>query len=111
MAVKLQELHFVQCWNLKLTCFNYTTIRLTDKYKIGEEVRVFLNGHHVHNAVIVAKTKTKLDAINEFVARLDTGYSAQECKEILRKMYSKYNVNWDTQPLTIYLLNSNIPKS
>lgn len=108
MSKKLQILEFSSCWNLKLNCMCYTTIRLTDKYKVGEEIEVHLNKQHIHNAIVLDKKKLKIEQINEFIARLDTGYSAKECQDLLRTMYKNYNVNWQIQYLNVYLLNSNL---
>ncbi len=47
--------------------------------------------------------RMRLNDINEHIARLDTGYSAIECREIIRKMYKNKRVNWETRYLA-YLL-------
>jgi len=46
-----------------------------------------------------------IDKITEFVARIDTGYSASECRKIIREMYkNRPGINWETQQLAFSLL-------
>jgi len=52
---------------------------------------------------LISIKRMKLNDINEYIARLDTGYSAIECRDIIRKMYKNKRVNWETQYLA-YLL-------
>lgn len=46
-----------------------------------------------------------LDKVNEWIARLDTGYSAKECREMIKTMYKNVPlIDWKTQELVYVLL-------
>ena len=45
----------------------------------------------------------KLHQINEYIARIDTGYSADECQNIIRTMYKNKRIDWNTQDLALCL--------
>ncbi len=78
-------------WNNKLDCNVYTTLRLSNdtKYIVGSTHGVYLKGHHHHDAIIVDKKKIRLKDVNEFIAGLDTGYTAKDCRKMIRTMYTK----------------------
>ena len=93
-------------WNNKLQCSSFTSIRLANnKYKIGEKYGVRLKGQFkLFFACVVDKKSLKLKDINEFIAHLDTGYSALECQSIIKKMYKNNRaINWETQELELIL--------
>ena len=85
----LQDLKFSSNWNNKLECKCFTTIRpfRADRYRIGEFVRVVLNGKFLFNAEIVHFYPLNLSQISETLAHVDTGYNAADCCDIIRKMY------------------------
>jgi hypothetical protein len=56
------------------------------------------------DAAIVEIVKIKIEQINEFIAHLDTGYSSQETKELIKKMYSNKGIDWRHQVLVLILL-------
>jgi hypothetical protein len=101
------ELAFSYNWNNKLNCNCFTTLRLYSpaKHAVGSRFNVTLKGVHKGYAKIVSLRLITLNQINDFVARLDTGYSANECRDIIRTMYKnqKY-IKWDTQQLALCLL-------
>jgi len=105
------ELEFSYNWNNKLDSDFYTTLRLhnPDKYVLGRIYDVKLKGKSHHKAVLVSGKILKLANINEFIADLDTGYSVEECKNIIKKMYP--NANWDTQDIGLYLMQKIKEKS
>lgn len=88
-----KNVRFSTNWNNKLDCKCFTTIRLHNdkKYVVGEIYDIYLNDEYRGPAKLLEKRKLHLQKINEFIARLDTGYSAAETKGILKKMYKKDN--------------------
>ena len=103
----METLDFSYNWNSKLRCRNFTTLRLRNdgKYHKGARFEVSMQGYPKGKAKVVDVKIIKLDQINEWIARLDTGYSAQETKDIIKKMYKdKPCINWETQELLYVLL-------
>jgi hypothetical protein len=49
----------------------------------------------------------KLKDINSFVAAIDTGYSVTQCQALIKTMYKKKDIDWDTQYLTFLLFQKN----
>lgn len=90
---KTRALKFSYNWNNKLHCKCFTTIRLSGKWQKGEIVNVFLkdgsNWIDKGKGQIIDIKSFQTSSINEYVARLDTGYSAAECKKIIQSMYKK----------------------
>ncbi len=100
-----KQYNFSYDWNGKLSNKAFTTLRLSDKFDVGDEIYVSLKNKRLPDKYLVKDRKAiKLESINEFVAYLDMGYSAEECRDVLRKMYSKKNINWETQTIFLYLL-------
>ena len=99
------RLEFSHNWNNKLLGKAFTTIRLWNekKYIEGREFPVYLNGFSRGFAVLLSVKRLKLEQINEHIARLDTGYSAAECRELLRTMYKNKQIDWDRQDLAYCL--------
>ena len=97
----LAKLEFSYNWNKKLDCISYTTLRLANlnKYQIGRKFGVYLNGKYHHDAEIIDVKSVGLDQINEWIARLDTGYSREKCIDIIQKMYKGKPINWEIQKL------------
>lgn len=86
---KNKEIKFSYNWNNKLDCNFFTTIRLYNpiKYQIGHIYDVSLKGEFKKQARLVEMKKIHHDQINAFIAGLDTGYSVEETKKILERMY------------------------
>lgn len=100
---QLQRIDFSTNWNNKLSCKCYTTIRLaSNKYQLNEEYEVYLQGKKLHNATVVDIRYPFIDDLDDFRCFLDTGYSAEETKSILKKMYKDYE--WSKKRLCIVLL-------
>ena len=93
-------------WNNKLNCVAFSTIRLRNdkKYYVGAKGIVRLKGHVKGSAKIVSVSHLKIDKINEAIARLDTGYSAEECRNLIKEMYKNKMINWATQELSFSIL-------
>jgi hypothetical protein len=87
----MENLPFTHNWNNTLDCDAYTTIRIFNpkKHFPGQNFNVTLNGRMIHQAVVLQVKQIRIVDVNEFIARLDTGYSAAECQTILRKMYGE----------------------
>lgn len=103
----MDKLDFSYNWNNKLRNRCFTTLRLRNdgKYYKGVCFEVSMQGYAWGKAKVVDVKTLKLDQISEWIARLDTGYSARETKDIIKKMYkNKPYINWDTQELSYVLL-------
>lgn len=87
---------------------SYTTIRLTDKFQIGETVEVYLNNTYLHDAVIVDKTKKTVDQLTDKDTLIDMGLYAVAGRDTIKDIYRLQEINWNTQLLTIYLLYANL---
>ena len=100
------EINFSQNWNNKLTGRYFTTLRLKDesRFIIGETYSILLLRHHITFADIVDIKHLFLRDINEYVAGLDSGYSADEFRSMLIKMYKNHNVDWQRRQLSLILL-------
>lgn len=85
------ELQFGYNWNNKLDCKYFTTIRAynPEKYRPGNTHRVFLNKKYIFNASVMDMRCIKGKQLNPFICGLDTGYSVEETKEVLERMYKK----------------------
>lgn len=95
----LDELYFSYNWNGKLNCNSFTTIRLANenKYQTGKFLKVFLNKQLFGFYRIIAIKTIQLAGINDWMALLDTGYNAKQCRQIIRDMYkNKPNINTET---------------
>lgn len=99
-------INFSTNWNNKLDCNCFTTLRLKNdkKYQLNHTYRIDLKKKPFKKAEILEIKSIYFIQINEFIARLDTGYSAQETKDIIKKMYPK--VNLSTQPFYFILLKT-----
>lgn len=99
------RIYFSHNWNNKLQCNSFTSLRLWNekKYVEGREFDICLNGMSRGTARLVSVKRLKIEQINEYIARLDTGYPARECREMLRTMYKKSRIDWDTQYLALCL--------
>lgn len=99
----MDQLNFSTNWNNKLDCTAFTTLRLpNEKYKLGELFQITLNGVEKGIGRIISITYINIDNINEYIARLDTGYSTDECKVIIRNIYP--TIDFIQQPLVLLLI-------
>ncbi|MDH8700842.1 hypothetical protein M2138_000176 [Dysgonomonadaceae bacterium PH5-43] len=106
--IKIMEeyLDFSNNWNNKLNCDAFSTLRLRNdkKYFIGAEKSIILKGTLKGQATIVGISYFTIDKINESIARLDTGYSAEKCRDIIKTMYKNKRIDWSTQQLAFCIL-------
>lgn len=100
----MKKLIFSYNWNNKLNCEVFTTIRLSSSFKVGEKVEVILKGKLLGHAQIIDIRGFYLKNLSEWVAMIDTGYSADECRKILKTMYKNKNIDWDTQVIRVILI-------
>lgn len=101
------EIKFTQNWNGKLRCEYYTTIRLHHPQRNpGMLYWVWLTKCDApdHRAKLISKKTFLLKDLPDMTSYLDTGYSADETKEILKKMYP--GKDWNTQQLDILLFQN-----
>lgn len=103
----MDTLNFTYNWNTKLRGKSFTTIRLRNdaKYYKGAVLSVALQNYPKGKAKVIDVKYLTIDKISEWIARLDTGYSAKECKDLIKAMYkNKPLINWQTQQLAYVLL-------
>lgn len=83
-------LKFSHNWNRKLHCDYFTTIRIhnEEKYRPGNKLDVIWGGQNCDPVEIIDRKVFFLKDMNHFMASLDTGYTLEEAKEIIRKIYS-----------------------
>jgi hypothetical protein len=99
----MDSLHFSSNWNNKLSARFYTTIRLHSyKYQVDKKLLVHFKKKYLHTATIRAITLTTLDKLNSYIIGLDMGYSVNDGKLILLKMYP--HIDFTTQKLALVLL-------
>lgn len=82
-----KTLEFSHNWNNKLQCTAFTTLRLSDRFQIGDKVDIYLKHRRLGTGVVTGKIPTTFHAITDGVAYIDTGYPALKCREILQTMY------------------------
>lgn len=102
----IDKLTFSQNWNGKLDCTCFTTLRLRNdkKYFVGKQFEIWLKQEYKGRAQIVDIKYLLLDQISDWIARLDTGYNAEKCKDIIRTMYQKSNLDWSKQQFCYVIL-------
>jgi len=100
----MQTLRFSFNWNNKLNCASFTTLRLSDRFVVGEKINIELKETLFGSGTVVGKKSLKLSEINDFIAYIDTGYGIEECQKILKRMYSKIGIDWTTQKIYFYLI-------
>ncbi len=102
LSTENKRLDFSYNWNGKLFGRFFTTLRVSRRFQVGETYDVYLNGTKLYEAHINDIRDVRLEKLNEWVARLDTGYSLKETRQVLERMYKK--VNWKSTFLRIILL-------
>ena len=83
----MKRIDFSYNWNNKLDCKAFTSIRRTDKYNIDDIIQVYLNDKYLFNVQVIGKKYLIMNDINDYIGYLDTGYSAEETKNILKDIY------------------------
>lgn len=108
---KIHQLNFTTNWNNKLACHAFTTIRLwyEGRFQKGQEVEILLQKKHLKYAIIIDIKIFQLHQLNNFMALLDTGYTVEKTKDIIRTMYKNKIQNIE-HTLFAYILLETIKK-
>lgn len=86
----MEIIKFSYNWNKKLNCDCFTTLRLpSSKFQLHKEFMIELNGVALKTAKIVALKHSNTDTFTDEMCYLDTGYNAEETRNIITKMYKK----------------------
>ena len=98
------QIPFSYNWNNKLDCQAFTTIRIyqPQKHCAGVRVEPVLKGTSYGPATIMDVKPFMLDKLNSFIAYLDTGYSVEECRGIILRMYPK--IDFTQKQLALILM-------
>lgn len=99
----MERFSFSNNWNNKLNGDAFTTLRLSGRLNIGQPVEIEYKGQVRVAKVIDKKRLANIEVINDWMAYLDTGYNADECRAILKRMHHKVP-DWANQPIYYYLL-------
>jgi hypothetical protein len=87
--------NFTTKWNNKLECDLFTTLRMTDRYDVGDTGIITLKNQPLFIGEIVMINEIKLNSPRnqylDLIAYLDTGYDWNETVKIIKKMYSIEN--------------------
>ena len=100
----MQKLSFSTNWNNKLNNDYFTTIRLSGRLEVNEVIEVEDRGTSKGQYKVISKKRLfNIHLINDWMAFLDTGYNAEETRNIIRRMYKDVQ-DWDNQPIYYYLI-------
>ncbi|RYC70014.1 ASCH domain-containing protein [Spirosoma sordidisoli] len=100
-------INFQTNWNGKLDCRCFTTFRLAGgKYQVGKIYDIQLNGKSIKKARCLDKRVLRLDQVNEWIARIDTGYSLEEFRNLVQTMYKNIVRDFTTQEFVLVLLET-----
>lgn len=103
-----KQIKFSCNWNRKLSCRFFTMVRLeSDYFQVNHFYQVWCDPDvtvYWCKARIHAITFIKLDELTETIARIDTGLSALEEKQMIRNMYP--GKDWETQRLAVILIEN-----
>lgn len=100
-----KHIKFSTNWNGKLFTHFFTTIRLDNHYhEVGEYYKVMKDGEFLFRGKIHVKRTILLSQLTEIAAFQDTGYSLEETRELLKKMYP--GKDWATQKLNVLLIQN-----
>jgi hypothetical protein len=100
----MMQINFSTNWNNKLSCQAFTTLRIynAEKHVTGTAVDIQLKGNTLDTGIIKQVKVLNIEQINDYIAYLDTGYSREECMNILKRMYS--TADWNTTRLALILI-------
>lgn len=109
----MYRLKFSYNWNNKLDCHALTTIRVFNPmvHFIGNKVEIVLekkDGEEIKGTgTIKAVNRFLLENMSPFVAYIDTGYSVEECKKIIHRMYK--HIDFSTYKMALILVVKDKP--
>lgn len=102
----MKTLTFTYNWNNKLNCKAFTSIRVSEAYQAGDQYKIILREskdiHVMGVAEVISVRDFYIEQLNEFMSYLDTGYSVEQCEQIIRRMHPK--VDFDRTRLRFLLL-------
>ena len=102
----MKQIIFTYNWNNKLNCKSFTSLRVSGIYTVGDQYKVLLKeGKNIHAmgvAEVIAIREFWLHDMNEYISYLDTGYSVEQCQQIILRMHPK--VDFDNVKLRLLLL-------
>jgi len=101
-----QIISFSWNWNSKLFCKYFTTIRLRNdhKYQVGQSYDIMFCKKELGEGIVRGVSHFKLDALNAYMACIDSGLTVEKCKAMMLTMYKNKNINWQTQELSFILI-------
>lgn len=105
----MNRLNFSHNWNSKLDCDCFSTIRLYNAavHFIGREVKIYDNSttpaRFKGYGVYMVCEPFKLSQLKPAAAMLDTGYSLDETRNIIRTMYKNKVKDIETESL-VYIV-------
>ena len=103
-------LNFSYNWNNKLDNKAFTTLRFTDRFKVGDRVEIHLKNKLHSVGEVIGKKEFFIQHINDYIAYLDTGYDKDECIKIIHRMYKNKSIDFDKQKIKLYLIKKIISK-
>lgn len=77
---------FTTNFNNKLYCKAFIVLR-PGSYRLGDVHDIYLNADFIGKAEIIDIKPVNVDKLNNFMAFIDSGYNATECRDIISKMY------------------------
>ncbi len=101
----MEKLNFSYNWNGKLDCQAFTTIRLSNKYVVGQTLQVFLKDRFLGLAQVfdIAELKSVYE-LNIWQAMLDTGYDITETQTVIYNLNGKDHFIKDWSKKKVYVL-------
>lgn len=105
------DVKFSYNWNKKLDCHAFTTIRLYNsaKHYKGQSVRILLKDEVLGEGMIHEMVVFYLNALNPFMSFIDTGYSLEEARSIILKMYPKVDFTQTRLVMMLIVKNKKEP--
>lgn len=100
----MEQINFNTNWNNKTDCKYFTTLRLSSRFLKGQIYELNVKGGTGGHVEVIDIRMITLAEINDWIAYLDTSYDAEETRGILRTMYKKKNINWETKKISWILL-------
>ena len=97
----METIKFSVNWNKKLDCDFFTTIRLSNRFNIGDFVMIECKGIESKVGEIMTKHTTVIEKLTDLVCYQDTGYNKMTTIGLIKKMYGSID-NWETQKIYIY---------
>jgi hypothetical protein len=83
----MNTIEFSYNWNNKLNCKYFTTLRLSNRLTVGEWVLVYEKNKCMGLHKVEDKKQLSVKSLNPWICGIDTGYTVEETKRILEKMY------------------------